>query len=213
MWSEYSRQQPAAVKSGEVQHTPLQPCREEAAAAECVSSRACGMRAQGGCSARTRTWLVGGSQPYKSANPCKNTFKRDCALGLWKEARNATWRLRMRMASLTNRLGKPSAKRLRLQRGQHSSGGIQWGAGLAGRWGKPAASRLWLLVGHWHNWKKDMLDVHCPRQRQQLRVAAPAAPWPCCGSASVLGSTGAARAVHLHKGFAAARPDTEMKSA
>ena len=33
--------------------------------------------------------------------------------GVWKEARKATWRLRMRIASLTNRLGKPSANRLR----------------------------------------------------------------------------------------------------
>ena len=37
--------------------------------------------------------------------------------GVWKEARKATWRLRMRIASLTNRLGKPSAKRLRSGRG------------------------------------------------------------------------------------------------
>ena len=34
------------------------------------------------------------------------------APGVWKEARKATWRLRMCTASFTNRLGKPSAKRL-----------------------------------------------------------------------------------------------------
>lgn len=62
VWSEYSRQQAAAVKSGEVQHTPLQPCREEAAAAECVSSRACGMRAEGRVQ-RTNAYLACGRRP------------------------------------------------------------------------------------------------------------------------------------------------------
>ena len=42
--------------------------------------------------------------------------------GVWKEARKATWRLRMRIASFTNRLGKPSAKRLR-GRGAGAGGG------------------------------------------------------------------------------------------
>jgi hypothetical protein len=36
--------------------------------------------------------------------------------GDWKEARKETWRLRMRVASLTNRLGKPSAKVLLRER-------------------------------------------------------------------------------------------------
>ena len=37
--------------------------------------------------------------------------------GEWNEARKATCRLRMRMASLTNRLGKPSANRLKRREG------------------------------------------------------------------------------------------------
>lgn len=154
---------------------------------------------------QTKQAAAGSGEVPTKPNPLQKHMVNGGALGLWKEARKATWRLRMRMASFTNRLGKPSAKRLRLQGGQHSSGRVQWHAGLAGRWGKPAARRLWLLVGHWRSQKKNMLDVHCPRQRQQLRVAALAAPWPCSGSATELGSTGAARAVHLHKGCAEQR--------
>ena len=73
--------------------------------------------------------------------------------GVWKEARNATWRLRMRIASLTNRLGKPSAKRLHGWAGAWERWKLRLAAcreGLARRWhwraGPAAAARCSLLA-------------------------------------------------------------------
>lgn len=72
------------------------------------------------------------------------------APGLWKEARKATWRLRMRIASFTNRLGKPSANRLQRVGQQVLSEEPGRHGRLNRRLGGPPANRLQCSVGIKH---------------------------------------------------------------
>ena len=90
--------------------------------------------------------------------------------GVWKEARNATWRLRMRIASLTNRLGKPSAKRL------HGGGGRERGS--AGSSGWRPVGRAWQGAGTGARVLPLLPDVACWQQPQVLLLPPAGLPRP-----------------------------------